>query len=127
MSFYAGGEMEGLEGHSTERPAVPRLPLSRDQFEQICAKAARGSTGCATYIVKVLGNLLTLLDSSGSPASATPDFDTALDNAQAAVVTLHFFIEQRCEYDFDVVDVLNSYQPDSILRGGYSPNRRHLP
>jgi hypothetical protein len=94
-------------------PVTPRRQLSRAEFEQICFEAAKGNTGCAVYINIVLVNLCTLLGLPETPESLLTRRKTDSGNVQAAVARLYFLLEQKCECDFDVAEVLNSYAADS--------------
>jgi hypothetical protein len=106
--------MDKIVCGSATKQITPRQQLSRAEFEQICFEAAKGYAGCAGYISIVLANLCSFLCTPETLRSLSTKTETDLANAQAAVVSLYFLLEQKCEYDFDVAEVLNSYEADSV-------------
>jgi len=98
---------------STATRITPRRQLSKAEFGQICFEASKSNTYCAAYISVVHAKLCTFLGIH-EPLEALPmRTETGLENVQAVVAGLYFLLEERCGCDFDVAEVLNSYETDS--------------
>ncbi|HYP29072.1 MAG TPA: hypothetical protein VE262_20345 [Blastocatellia bacterium] len=104
--------MKRSDDHSTAALVGSEKTICREEFEQICREAARRSTSAASYISDVLARTRIFTGSSEKAASLPPDIDVA--NVQAAVVTLYLLLEEKCEDNFDVAEVLNSHEPGPV-------------
>jgi|SRR5215213_9338606 len=104
--------MKRPDDHSTAAPAGSGKTVCREDFEEICREAARDSTCTADYIRDVLARTRIFTGSSESAESLPADMGIA--NVHTAVLTLYLLLEQKCEVDFDVAEVLNSYRPGPV-------------
>jgi len=111
-NLNAGGEMKRLDDHGKAALVGSEKAICKEEFEQICREAARRSTCTAAYIRAVLARTRIFTGSSEKAASLAADIDVA--NVQVAVVTLYLLLEEKCEDDFDVAEVLNSHEPGPV-------------
>jgi hypothetical protein len=93
-----------------------RKRLSRNQFEQICSRAASYSTNCEHYICSVLANLRQWLKAPDGLESLPPDkaIETNGKNIQMCVIEIYHLLDQKCVYDFDATEVLNFYSGGAL-------------
>ena len=106
--------MDEIICRSTATRTTPRRQLSKAEFGQICFEASKDNTYCAAYISIVHAKLCTFLGIP-EPIEAPPmRAETGLENVQAVIASLYYLLEQRCGCDFDVAEVLNSYETDSV-------------
>ena len=104
--------MKRLDDNSTAALVGSEKRICKEEFERICSEAARRSPSAAAYIREVLARTRIFTGSSEKAASLPSDIDVA--NVQAAVVTLYLLLEGKCEDNFDVAEVLNSYEPGPV-------------
>ena len=104
--------MKRLDDHGEAALVGSEKTICKEEFEQICREAARRSTCAAAYIRDVLARTRLFTGSSENAASLPADLRIA--NVQAAVVTLYLLLEEKCEDDFDVAEVLNLYEPGPV-------------
>jgi hypothetical protein len=104
--------MQRNDEHGAAALVGSEKTICREEFEQICREAARRSTCTAAYIRDVLARTRAFIGSSENAASLPAD--TGIANVHTAVLTLYLLLEEKCEVDFDVAEVLNSYGPGPV-------------
>jgi hypothetical protein len=94
---------------TTAASSTYRKILKISDFQKICRRAARRSTNCREYICGVLTGVCSWLGIPDSTESIRNECQFEGGNVQLVLLTLYRLLEERCSYNFDALEVLNSY------------------